>query len=1301
MATIALQIAGTALGTFLGGPIGGALGSALGGTLGAMVDRSLLGGGKAIEGPRLSNLNGITATEGAPIPRAYGRVRLGGQVIWATEFEEQRIVEKSGTSGGKSTGATATKTVRYTYFANVAIGLCDGPIHFVRRIWADGEELDLATLTFRIYTGTETQEADPLIVAKQETSAVPAFRGLAYVAFERLPLANYGNRLPQFAFEVVRAAPGLPDHLRAINLMPGSTEFGYAATEVREDFGLGSSQPVNRSQWTHATDWEAGLDALMAVAPNLERATLISAWFGDDLRAPSCTFRPKVEKNAKVTTGQQWQAAGLTRASAQAVSESDGRPGFGGSPSDQSVIEAIRDLKARGLKVALHPFVLMDIPANTSRPDPWSGAAAQPAYPWRGRITCDPAPGRAGSPEGSTTVSAQINALMGTATAAHFALSGDTVVYTGPNEWSFRRMVLHHAMLAKAAGGVDTFILSSELIGLTRLSSGNGNYPFVQAMIGLLANLRSILGPSTVVTYAADWSEYGADTRNGGQEVRFPLDPLWAHPEIGAIGIDFYPPLTDWRDGRDHLDADLAGSAVDAAYIADRITAGEAFDWYYASEAARKTQQRLPISDGVYGKAWVFRQKDIKSWWGQPHIERVGGVELAQPTAFVPGAKPIYLTEIGCPAVDKGANQPNIFPDPKSIENALPSFSNGSRDDLVQRRVLEAYLQRFDPEAFGFDPADNPAASLYAGRMIDPSFIAPWAYDVRPYPAFPLQRSLWADGANWLHGHWLNGRLEALPVDVLLAMIAEDMQVQTPVFERVDGFVDGYVIDRPMSARAAIEPVAAAFGLAATTTGDALRFAGRPVTVEMTLAEEDLVPGKDGKLIEITRKQESELPRQLSFGYIDGENGFRQAVAVAETSVVESSREQTISAALHLPRGLARRLAETRLQDIWSGRETFSFRLRPNLQALEPGDLVSLPTTSGTRLVQITRITDGPHRECEARAYDPQFAEASPTLDELPPEPGVPALPGAAFVRLMELPLDRGGGLLSVVVRADPWRGPYTVLLNAGGAPTLAGTVPATALVGKTLTALSAGPLWRWDEATSLDVQVEGGALGSLGAEATLAGGNALALIAPSGEIEVILFRRADLVGEKRYRVSGLLRGIGGSEAAATRVLAPGADVVLLDDAVTDLGTVSEAVGSAKNYIVLPAGRDLGDPTAVNAGATPSGIALMPLAPVHPKARREAGGVRFSFIRRTRKDGDSFDLFEVPLGEETEEYRFEVMSGASVLRALVLNTPDYLYPSANELADFGASQSSIAIRVRQVSRTVGPGAALTATVPVL
>ena len=55
-------------------------------------------------------------------------------------------------------------------------------------------------------------------------------------------------------------------------------------------------------------------------------------------------------------------------------------------------------------------------------------------------------------------------------------------------------------------------------------------------------------------------------------------------------------------------------------------------------------------------------------------------------------SKPIRLIEFGCGAVDKGANAPNLFVDPKSVESALPPFSTGARDEFGQRRALEAVL---------------------------------------------------------------------------------------------------------------------------------------------------------------------------------------------------------------------------------------------------------------------------------------------------------------------------------------------------------------------------------------------------------------------------------------------------------------------------------------------------------------------------------------------------------------------------------------------------------------------------------
>ena len=82
--------------------------------------------------------------------------------------------------------------------------------------------------------------------------------------------------------------------------------------------------------------------------------------------------------------GGMWSVAGLDRAGAHLVSTVEGRPAFGGTPSDQSIRDLIAEIKSRGLKVTLYPFLMLDIPVGNTLSDPLSGAMSQPAYPCEG-----------------------------------------------------------------------------------------------------------------------------------------------------------------------------------------------------------------------------------------------------------------------------------------------------------------------------------------------------------------------------------------------------------------------------------------------------------------------------------------------------------------------------------------------------------------------------------------------------------------------------------------------------------------------------------------------------------------------------------------------------------------------------------------------------------------------------------------------------------------------------------------------------------------------------------------------------
>ena len=223
----------------------------------------------------------------------------------------------------------------------------------------------------------------------------------------------------------------------------------------------------------------------------------------------------------------EWVCNGLHRNEAHLLSTVNGSAAFGGTPDDQSVVAAIKDLKARGLQVCLTPFILMDIPAGNTLPDPYSGGTGQAVYPWRGRITKDYT-----TADKTSQVAAEVAAFVA----------------------QYRNFVLHCADLCALAGGVDIFLLGTELRGLTWLRDAEGSYPFVAALVQLAADVKAIL-PDAQLSYAADWSEwFGHQPADGSDDVFFHLDPLWSDANIAAVAFDNYWPLSDWRDTAPNAD---------------------------------------------------------------------------------------------------------------------------------------------------------------------------------------------------------------------------------------------------------------------------------------------------------------------------------------------------------------------------------------------------------------------------------------------------------------------------------------------------------------------------------------------------------------------------------------------------------------------------------------------------------------------------------------------------------------------------------------------------------------------------
>jgi Putative phage tail protein len=248
MATLLL----TAVGTVFGGPLGGAIGA----LVGRQIDTAIIGG-RRVEGPRLKDLTVQTSSYGSALPLHFGKMRAAGSVIWATE-----LVEHKDTAGG---GKGRPSVTSYTYSSSFAVAVASRPIAGIGRIWADGNLLrgaggDLKVGgTLRIHLGHGDQEADALMAQAEGITRCPAYRGLAYVVFEDLELADYGNRIPSLTFEILADAT--------------STSVGAVARAILPDAMVSN---LDTSLAGFSIDQGSAGDALAVIADAVPIACLVS-----------------------------------------------------------------------------------------------------------------------------------------------------------------------------------------------------------------------------------------------------------------------------------------------------------------------------------------------------------------------------------------------------------------------------------------------------------------------------------------------------------------------------------------------------------------------------------------------------------------------------------------------------------------------------------------------------------------------------------------------------------------------------------------------------------------------------------------------------------------------------------------------------------------------------------------------------------------------------------------------------------------------------------------------------------------
>jgi hypothetical protein len=546
----------------------------------------------------------------------------------------------------------------------------------------------------------------------------------------------------------------------------------------------------------------------------------------------------------------------------------------------------------------------------------------------------------------------------------------------------------------------------------------------------------------------------------------------------------------------------------------------------------------------------------------------------------------------------------------------------------------------------------------------------------------------------------------------------------TDVAELTD-VVPGYVIARPSTVRASIEPLARAFFFDGVESDDLLKFRLRGRAPALTLNADLLIPlsGESAEAWRESRTQEVELPERVNVIHMDPDLDYQQGAqmqkrAAKPVPTMLSRNQQSLELPMAITSDTAKSIAAKALYSAWIERSRHEARLPSDYLRLDPTDVVDVTLPSGASLrTRIERIDIGADFSISLRAVSQEAASytASLTADGgsgRPPQ----VLAGDPQTRLFvaDLPLLRdvddtaaigsriylmGGGFgASNWPGASVFRSPDNVLWS------VASRIGSEIAYGATINALAA-PVspFSTDDVNELHVFMTTGAdrLESVTQEAMLNGANVALLLKANGEPEVIQFREVTPSATGGFALRGLLRGRRGTDIF-TAGHSVGETFVLLEPAAMEAIIVALGdLGVTRYWRAVGTGQLFDDAETIS--RTNTGRDLKPYAVAQPRGVVASGNINLSWVRRTRLGGDLRDgTGTVPLAEASEAYEVDILDGpgGAVLRTLSATSPAATYLGADITTDFGTMPAQLSVVIYQMSAVIGRGLPRTVTLEI-
>lgn len=516
----------------------------------------------------------------------------------------------------------------------------------------------------------------------------------------------------------------------------------------------------------------------------------------------------------------------------------------------------------------------------------------------------------------------------------------------------------------------------------------------------------------------------------------------------------------------------------------------------------------------------------------------------------------------------------------------------------------------------------------------------------------------------------------------------------------------GFAVTQVSTTRTALEMLMAAHFFEAVKD-QGIRYVNRGGSSALTIPYDDLgaieAGGEPVEPMEIIENNDIELPAFIAVRYSNLSDDYQEGLEYSDRLVTRSTETRVIEVPMAMTPTEARHLAQKLANDLQVSKTRVGpLSVQRKYAALQPTDVVTVQGRDGlsVRMRVEKREEAAGIIKLDGVIDDASVITGTAVTDTTYTGGFTITLPARTSWAELDIPLLRtvdDGASFEVAfagVGAN-WRGAVYFGGDDDANLEQITSVTTETVTGTCLTALGSVTGNMLQVTGFLDVQVDG-ELVSVTYDQLMNGSN-VAAVSSVGRWEIIGFQSATLLsisGDVRtYRLRNFLRHLKGTEGITHAV---GDRFVLMQT--NGIRRVPLAMGElqrVRRYKAVSAGRQL---SSVDSRAfTWAGDKLKPLAPVYVRGIRDTVDLVITWARRTRHE-DNWLLGSLPLGEVSESYVVEIMSGSTVVRTITSTTTSVTYTNAQQVADFGSAQASVSVRVYQISDSIGRGHVAAATV---